>query len=331
MTSTISASHHPPTHMQAAAILTFGCPPQTDLTRVTEDCHHPGLPHISDFTGTDPGCGANHPDGAAVCTMPPCHGGPHAAGNGDYITALWEPAPTDWDHWTPGPGKAVGHVWVTSYVFGDSHNIGGGGFTWYADTSKPTEQPTPSPDALAAFDAEVVAWAATLCRVRLVRLPVPAPLLALTHPGQPCPRQSLTDWIEARSDTYECTALAEREVIISPEDPEPSVRCIVQWQAWVNDYATDTGPAQVHDANPALRVAPRAVLAGLEDHHSSSDDFAHEHGWLDGHDGPSYSRFVSAQALSEPGVPTGCTQDTPEAIRAWLSWADRHRHLLGQP
>lgn len=306
------------------AILTFGCPPDGD-------CNHPGLPHISDFTpGQGPTCAATHTDGT-VCTMRRLHPGPHAAGNGEYIVTVWDPAPTDWDQWVDHQDEGTAHVWVISHIAGDDVNISTGGFTWRPDPGVTDAEGilVPPQDVVDAYTAEVENWADTHARVRLVRLPVPAVLAAdATDEG----RVALTEHINGRTDEVEVTRVAVKERVIVPGDEEPEVSATVIRQHYdgrgnVIGYAPD-----VHvDARPALRALPRAEVAALENGDESSDALAVEHGWLGGHDGGFDVQFSGG--LYDEGrdgdVPGTDPEVTPEAVRAWLAWADRNRHLLG--
>lgn len=284
----------------------------------TSDCYHPGLPHISDFATGDPACNQKHPGGTGRCTLPADHLGAHAAGNGDYLTAVWE-------------GERA--LWVISSVGGDGEHIGSGGFSWVPERC---EYPTGAdPDTL--FDREVASLTGfAQGRVRKVRLPVPARVFDLACSADPDVRVPVTEWVEAHHlDDVEVRLRPDREHLHTPGDPEPGVVCVVQKQTLDNGYDMNCGAPEVHDPLPGLRLMPRAEVAALEDNRESSDCFALDHDWIGGHTGGFYVRFDSTAPYpvedTDPADVPGVNEGTPQAVVNWLAWADRNRNLLGRP
>lgn len=303
-----------------AMVTLGGCP--SDAT----DCHHPGLPHISDVTGPPPWCHAATPDGGSRCTLPPLHGGPHLAGNGDWITASWEPDPaTDWQWWTPNDGAATRLLAVLSWVI--SEGAGGyvtsGGFQWFP----PHDRDMLPAAAVAAYQREV-ADTDTATRVRLLHLPVPAGLAERALDPDQRARQVVTDWLDARTDEIEVDSPAVCEAIITPDDPEPRVQVIVQKQ-YTNrrGYDVDAAEPECHEGNVALRATPRETVAALRDNDYTSDEFVIAHGWLGGHRGGFYARFDGDALFDDEEDVDG----TPGSVARWLAWSERWRHLLGSP
>lgn len=301
-----------------AMVTVGGCPPGND------DCHHPGLPHISDFTGAGPWCHAASPDGRALCTLPPLHSGPHIAGNGGWITASWEPDPaTDWRQWSPNDGAATRLLPVLSWVYaeGEGGCITSGGFQWY-----PPHERDVLPAAVVAAYRREVSDTYTPARVRLLLFPAPAGIVDQDLNSDPAARQVITDWIDSRTDEIEVDTPALCEAIITPGDPEPRVQVMLQKQYTdARGYDVDAAEPSLHNANAALRAMPRQDVTSLRDADYTSDEFVLANGWLGGHRGGFYARFEGDGLFYDE-----CDADgLPLSLRDWLVWADKYQHLLG--